>query len=334
MSSVRAKNTKLEVEIRRRLFSMGFRYRLHRKNLPGTPDVVFLKYRSVVFINGCFWHYHGCHLSSIPETRRSWWMAKLEETARRDAEAVSELRKLDWRGIGNLGMLAAKTENESYGSNGRHCRASGKLPEVRTERVGNSEVVPQHKSIGIGAVSLWHMRYLTIRPTLSAYLSACIPGYSPPWEADLVTNDVVAVIELVKNSYDAFARNVWLRFRGHDSQGKYLEIEDDGRGMTREIIENVWCLVATPHKELNSVVKSDAKERRVSGEKGLGRLSAARLGKRLNMLTQAPENSCWDVRVNWEEISKKNDLSGSFAECARYNQESPFEKSGTRLPDS
>ena len=149
--------------------------------------------------------------------------------------------------------------------------------------------------------------------------------------ADLVTNDVVAVIELVKNSYDAFARNVWLRFWGHDSQGKYLEIEDDGRGMTKEIIENVWCLVATPYKELNSVVKSDAKERRVSGEKGLGRLSAARLGKRLNMLTQAPGDSCWDVRVNWEEISEKNDVSGSYAECARYNQESPFEKSGTRL---
>ena len=97
MSSVRAKNTKLELEIRCRLFDMGFRYRLHGKNLPGTPDMVFTKYRSVAFIHGCFWHYHGCHRSSIPRTRRSWWKTKLEENARRDSAAVSELRKLGWR---------------------------------------------------------------------------------------------------------------------------------------------------------------------------------------------------------------------------------------------
>ena len=97
MSSVRAKNTKSELEIRRRLFRMGFRYRLHRKDLPGTPDMVFPGYRSVMFVHGCFWHHHGCHLSSIPETRRLWWRTKLEENARRDSTAVSELRKLGWR---------------------------------------------------------------------------------------------------------------------------------------------------------------------------------------------------------------------------------------------
>lgn len=97
MSSVRAKNTMVELEIRRRLFAMGFRYRLHRKDLPGTPDMVFQKYRSVIFIHGCFWHYHGCHLSSIPETRRAWWKTKLEDTARRDSMSVSELQKLGWR---------------------------------------------------------------------------------------------------------------------------------------------------------------------------------------------------------------------------------------------
>ena len=89
--------------------------------------------------------------------------------------------------------------------------------------------------------------------------------------ADLVTNDVVAVIELVKNAYDAFARNVWLRFRNDPVRGAYLEIQDDGTGMTKDIIQNVWCVVATPFKELNPVVKSGHKERRVAGEKGLGR---------------------------------------------------------------
>lgn len=97
MSSVRSKNTKPELEIRRRLFAMGFRYQLHRKDLPGTPDMVFPKYRAVVFVHGCFWHYHGCHLSSIPKTRRSWWKAKLEGNVRRDSTAISELENLGWR---------------------------------------------------------------------------------------------------------------------------------------------------------------------------------------------------------------------------------------------
>lgn len=97
MSSVRAKDTRLELEIRRHLFNMGFRYRLHVKDLPGTPDMVLPGYRSVVLLHGCFWHYHGCHLSSIPGTRSAWWKKKLEENARRDSQAVSELRKLGWR---------------------------------------------------------------------------------------------------------------------------------------------------------------------------------------------------------------------------------------------
>ena len=148
--------------------------------------------------------------------------------------------------------------------------------------------------------------------------------------ADLVTDDVVAVIELVKNSYDAFAQNIRIRFR-KDGQSGYLEIEDDGNGMTRKVIEDVWCLVATPYKELNRIVKNGVKQRRVTGEKGLGRLSAARLGKRLLMLTQAPENVCWEVAVNWSEISEKDDLSDSYAECKIYQGKPPFEKSGTRL---
>ncbi len=149
--------------------------------------------------------------------------------------------------------------------------------------------------------------------------------------AGLVTNDVVAVIELVKNSYDAFARNVHLRFLGEPPDGMFLEIEDDGNGMTRDVLEKVWCLVATPHKELNPVVQRGDKERRVSGEKGLGRLSVARLGERLHMLTQAPGNPCWEVNVIWSDISQGDDLTRSVAGCRKYPGESPFTKSGTRL---
>ena len=148
--------------------------------------------------------------------------------------------------------------------------------------------------------------------------------------ADLVTNDVVAVIELVKNSYDAFAQNVRLRFGNDGPLGPFLEIEDDGKGMTKEIIENVWCIVATPYKELNPIVNDGEKKRRVAGEKGLGRLSVARLGSRLQMLTRAPSAPCWEVDIDWTDISRGDDFSKSFAKCRRYPGKPPFQY-GTRL---
>ena len=149
--------------------------------------------------------------------------------------------------------------------------------------------------------------------------------------ADLVTNDVVAVIELVKNSYDAFAANVWIRFKTHPKLGAYLEIEDDGLGMSKDVIQDVWCLVATPYRQQNPFTQSGKKQRRVAGEKGLGRLSVARLGGRLHMVTRAPGDTCWEVRVNWEDIAAGDDLTSCFASCREYMRESPFKKSGTRL---
>ena len=147
--------------------------------------------------------------------------------------------------------------------------------------------------------------------------------------ANLVTDDVVAVIELVKNSYDAFAQNVWVRFNEDQSEGPLLEITDDGMGMTRETIEDVWCTVATPYKDSNPVIKKGDKVRRVVGEKGLGRLSAARLGDRLSMLTQAAQSPCWEVTVDWADISQGDDLSQSFVRFREYPEDSPFEVSGT-----
>ena len=148
---------------------------------------------------------------------------------------------------------------------------------------------------------------------------------------DLVTNDVVAVIELVKNSYDAFAHNVWVEFGEDDTWGEYLEIRDDGSGMTRAGIENDWCLVATPNKQVNSIVRKDGRARRVSGNKGLGRLSIARLGNRLTMLTQAPQSPCWEVNVDWADISESDNLSQSTVSVREYLDSSPFRVSGTSL---
>lgn len=149
--------------------------------------------------------------------------------------------------------------------------------------------------------------------------------------SDLVTNDIVAVIELVKNAYDAFAHNVRLSFKSDPTQGDYLEIADDGQGMLRKTIENAWCVVATPNKKKHTLVESaDGLKRRVSGEKGLGRLSAARLGSRLDMLTKYQDNPCWEVMIDWSAIASGDDISQSFARLREFSGRSPFE-AGTRL---
>ncbi|MCO8124752.1 ATP-binding protein [Stieleria sp. TO1_6] len=150
--------------------------------------------------------------------------------------------------------------------------------------------------------------------------------------ADLVTNDVVAVIELVKNSYDAFAENVWIRFRQEDSGEQYLEIQDDGIGMMRTDIQDVWCMVATPNKEINPTAKRSGKTRRVVGEKGLGRLSVARLGASLNLFTRKRSNPCWQLSVDWTELSNQTELANCFAQCRELDKEEvPFEGTGTLL---
>ena len=149
--------------------------------------------------------------------------------------------------------------------------------------------------------------------------------------SDLVTSDIVAVIELVKNSYDAYATTVHVHFGHDESEGVYLEITDDGCGMSRNILENVWCVIATPYKKENPLIGDNTRQRRVSGEKGLGRLSAARLGKKLRMLTEADNDICWEVTVDWHSISQGDNLLDSFINCELYDGDEIFEFSGTRI---
>lgn len=147
--------------------------------------------------------------------------------------------------------------------------------------------------------------------------------------ADLVTNDVVAVMELVKNSYDAGATEVNVRFGKNPSGLDYLEIEDNGSGMTREIIEDVWCVVATPYKAEHPEIPRGSGRRRVSGEKGLGRLSAARLGDEFEMVTRAHVGPCWEVRVRWSSLAGLTDLSEGAVELRQ--REDGLHESGTRI---
>lgn len=97
MSGIKGKNTKPEIVIRQRLHARGYRFRLHRKDLPGSPDIVLPKYQAVVLINGCFWHGHECRLFKWPKTRPEFWRNKIEGNIRRDQQKLSELKKMGWR---------------------------------------------------------------------------------------------------------------------------------------------------------------------------------------------------------------------------------------------
>lgn len=97
MSGIRGKDTKPEIAVRRALFSRGFRYRLHDKRLPGRPDIVFPGRKSVIFIEGCFWHGHGCNLFRLPATRTEFWREKIGQNKLRDSSVRKQLENLGWR---------------------------------------------------------------------------------------------------------------------------------------------------------------------------------------------------------------------------------------------
>ncbi|HEY5124956.1 MAG TPA: DNA mismatch endonuclease Vsr [Ignavibacteria bacterium] len=97
MASVRNKGTEPEVRLRKALFRMGYRYKINDKTLPGSPDIVLPKYKSVIFIHGCFWHGHsGCSKAIKPKSNIEFWKSKIRKNKLRDQKANSELRKLEW----------------------------------------------------------------------------------------------------------------------------------------------------------------------------------------------------------------------------------------------
>ena len=97
MPAVKSKNTQPEMTVRRITHGMGYRYRLHRKDLPGKPDLVFPSRRKIIFVNGCFWHGHDCPRGArIPVTNRDYWRAKIERNKTRDIKARSALSNAGW----------------------------------------------------------------------------------------------------------------------------------------------------------------------------------------------------------------------------------------------
>lgn len=97
MAKIGPKDTKPELIVRTLLHSLGYRYRLHRKDLPGTPDICFPSCRKAIFVHGCFWHRHeGCHRTTTPKTRTSFWEDKFSQNVARDRRKIADLQQLGW----------------------------------------------------------------------------------------------------------------------------------------------------------------------------------------------------------------------------------------------
>ena len=231
-------------------------------------------------------------------------------------------RKCFWTISNGCEPLTRKAGGAANGKTKENSRVSGLRQDDMSSIIRITGANPP-PSIGLGR--------MTTQPAYESIPLRMHPRVFAALGADLVSNDVVAVIELVKNSYDAFAHRVRVRFRRDAAGAPYIEIEDDGLGMTKDVIQNVWSVVATPYKESDLVAKKGGRTRRVVGNRGLGRLSGARLGDRLEMLTQAPDSPCWEVTADWPGISQVDDISQSSVYCREHLGASPFVKSGTLI---
>ncbi|MAF97000.1 MAG: very short patch repair endonuclease [Micavibrio sp.] len=97
MAAVKNKNTKPEIKVRSHLHKHGFRFRLHDKNLPGKPDIILKKYKTVIFIHGCFWHGHNCKKGKLPATNTAFWKEKIGKNVNRDKKATQALQEQGWK---------------------------------------------------------------------------------------------------------------------------------------------------------------------------------------------------------------------------------------------
>lgn len=97
MAGIKGKDTKPEMILRKGLHRLGFRFRLHARNLPGKPDIVFPRYKAVIFAHGCFWHGHSCHLFKWPSSNEEFWHTKIERNMAVDKQVIARLQKMGWR---------------------------------------------------------------------------------------------------------------------------------------------------------------------------------------------------------------------------------------------
>ena len=142
MSGIRGKNTQPELRVRRRMHAAGLRYRLHAKDLPGKPDIVFRRLRAAVFVHGCFWHQHpGCRLAARPATNTGFWSPKLAANVERDKRAVEQLEMNGWL-VEVLWECAVNEDIDNAIDRVLRIRSSARTtqPSVHTAVVGTDQV--------------------------------------------------------------------------------------------------------------------------------------------------------------------------------------------------
>ncbi|MER9585249.1 DNA mismatch endonuclease Vsr [Mesorhizobium sp. M0276] len=136
MAQFRSKDTKPEITVRRALHRLGYRFRLHRRDLPGTPDIVLRRHRTIILVHGCFWHQHdGCRDARMPRTRQDYWSAKFQRNSERDAKITAALTALGWRVLVIWECDARKPELASHlASVLGHAPGHAGLPSVKRPR--------------------------------------------------------------------------------------------------------------------------------------------------------------------------------------------------------
>lgn len=130
MRAVKSRDTSAEMKVRRLVHSLGYRYRVHRRDLPGKPDLVFSARRAVIFVHGCFWHQHDCPRGArTPKTHRDYWVRKLRNNQQRDADHQKRLRRMGWRSL-----VLWECELRDHGPLGRRIRRFLNYEELRAGR--------------------------------------------------------------------------------------------------------------------------------------------------------------------------------------------------------
>lgn len=109
MAGIKGRDTQPELLLRRSLYALGFRYRIHVGKLPGRPDMVFPKYHAVLFVHGCFWHRHTCRFATNPSSNNLFWEQKFQGTVERDAKSLAKLQEMNWR-VGIIWECALKKQ--------------------------------------------------------------------------------------------------------------------------------------------------------------------------------------------------------------------------------
>lgn len=143
MARVRSRDTRPELYVRRKVWPEGFRYRLHVRKLPGTPDLVLRKYRLAVFVNGCFWHQHGCSKSKRPTSNRDFWDQKLDENVVRDERDRCRLEALGWT-VKTIWECSLVTDTQSLLASLKRARLSSSEEEL-LPTVGESATSRPHE---------------------------------------------------------------------------------------------------------------------------------------------------------------------------------------------